>query len=223
MTAGVSRERFHQTSRHVNQSPIQLSQDRFCINIPNAIPPCANYFYICPMSKHKTHLLLGGNLGDRHANLAAARQLIGQRIGQVVKASSLYETQPWGKPDQPDFLNQALEVATDLKPEAVLTAVLKIEKELGRQREDKWTARTIDIDLLFFDAKILKTKDLTLPHPHLHERNFALVPMLEIAPNKQHPIFKKTIEELYEASEDDLDVVMLDDESENTQPKPDQR
>ncbi len=166
------------------------------------------------MSKHKTHLLLGGNLGDRHANLASAKRLIGLRIGTVVKASSLYETQPWGKPDQPDFLNQALEVATDLKPEEVLKAILNIEKELGRQREDKWNARTIDIDILFYDAKILNLKDLTLPHPHLHERNFALVPMLEIAANKQHPIFKKTIEELYEASEDDLDVVMLEDETE---------
>ncbi|MCC6725064.1 MAG: 2-amino-4-hydroxy-6-hydroxymethyldihydropteridine diphosphokinase [Saprospiraceae bacterium] len=170
------------------------------------------------MSKHKTHLLLGGNLGDRHANLAAARKLIGQRVGTVVKSSSLYETQPWGKTDQPDFLNQALEVATDLKPEEVLKDILNIEKELGRQREDKWSARTIDIDILFYDAKTLKTKDLTLPHPHLHERNFALVPMLEIAPNKQHPIFKKTIEELYEASEDDLDVVMLEDETEANRP-----
>jgi 2-amino-4-hydroxy-6-hydroxymethyldihydropteridine diphosphokinase len=164
------------------------------------------------MSKHKTHLLLGGNLGDRHANLASAKRLIGQRIGTVVKASSLYETQPWGKPDQPDFLNQALEVATDLNPDEVLKAILNIEKELGRQREDKWDARTIDIDILFYDAKVLKTKDLTLPHPHLHERNFALVPMLEIAPNKQHPIFKKTIEELYEACNDELEVVMLDEE-----------
>ncbi|MBK8564809.1 MAG: 2-amino-4-hydroxy-6-hydroxymethyldihydropteridine diphosphokinase [Saprospiraceae bacterium] len=170
------------------------------------------------MSKHKTHLLLGGNLGDRHDNLAKAKRLIGQRIGTVVKASSLYETQPWGKPDQPDFLNQAVEVATDLTADAVLRSVLAIEQELGRQREDKWNARTIDIDILFYDAKILKTKDLTLPHPHLHERNFALVPMLEIAPNKQHPIFKKTIEELYEASEDDLDVVMLDDETDANRP-----
>ncbi len=161
--------------------------------------------------QHKTHLLIGGNLGDRQSNLESARRLIGQRIGTLVKTSSLYETQPWGKPDQPDFLNQALEVATDLKPEEILKAILVIEKELGRQREDKWSARTIDIDILFYDATVLNTKDLTLPHPHLHERNFALVPMLEIAPNKQHPVFKKSIEELYEASKDDLEVVMLDE------------
>lgn len=161
--------------------------------------------------QHKTHLLIGGNLGDRQSNLESARRLIGQRIGTLVKTSSLYETQPWGKPDQPDFLNQALEVATYLKPEEILKAILAIEKELGRQREDKWSARIIDIDILFYDAKVLNTKDLTLPHPHLHERNFALVPMLEIAPNKQHPVFKKSIEELYEASKDDLEVVMLDE------------
>ena len=164
------------------------------------------------MTKHKTHLLIGGNLGDRLANLAAARRLISQRIGNVVKASSLYETQPWGNADQPDFLNQALEVATELPPLVVLKVILEIEKQLGRQRADKWSARTIDIDILFYDAKVLNTKDLTLPHPNLHERNFALVPMLEIAPNKQHPISKKNIEELYEACEDDLEVVMLDEE-----------
>lgn len=161
--------------------------------------------------QHKTHLLIGGNLGDRFANLAAARKLIGEKIGTVVKTSSLYETEPWGKPDQPDFLNQALEVATDLKPMEVLEAIFSIEKELGRQRDDKWGARTIDIDILFFDAKVLETKELTLPHPQLHERNFVLVPMLEIAPNKLHPVLKKTIEELYEASKDDLDVALLDE------------
>ena len=162
---------------------------------------------------NKTHLLLGANIGDRIGTLAEAKKRIGQRIGTVVKASSLYETQPWGRPDQPDFLNQALEVATELPPDGVLMAILAIEKELGRKREEKWSARTIDIDILFYDAKVLNTKDLTLPHPQLHERNFALVPMLEIAPNKQHPIFKKTVEELYEASTDELEVVMLEEEA----------
>ncbi|MCF8247865.1 MAG: 2-amino-4-hydroxy-6-hydroxymethyldihydropteridine diphosphokinase [Saprospiraceae bacterium] len=164
------------------------------------------------MSKQsKTHLLLGANLGDRAATIAKAKGLIAQKIGEVIKTSSFYETQPWGNPNQPAFLNQALEVATGLPPVAVLKAILEIEQALGRTRQEKWDARTIDIDLLFYDANVLKTKDLTIPHPHLHERNFALVPMLEIAPNKQHPILKKTIEELYEASDDDLDVVMLDE------------
>ncbi len=160
---------------------------------------------------NKTHLLLGANLADRLATMAEARNLIAKKIGTVVKASSLYETQPWGKTDQPEFINQALEVATELPPLVVLKAILEIEKLLGRNRQEKWDARTIDIDILFYDAKVLNTNELTLPHPHLHERNFALVPMLEIAPNKQHPVFKKTIEELYEASSDDLDVVMLDE------------
>ncbi len=185
-------------------------------------PQLQTIFYICRMNKqHKTHLLIGGNLGDRHANLAAARQLIGQHVGTLVKISSLYETQPWGVADQPDFLNQALEVSTDLKPVELLQALLKIEGDIGRKREEKWTARTIDIDILFYDAKTLNTSELELPHPHLHERNFALVPMLEIAPNKLHPVFKKTIEELYETCKDDLDVVMLDEEPEEVQPKTD--
>jgi 2-amino-4-hydroxy-6-hydroxymethyldihydropteridine diphosphokinase len=161
---------------------------------------------------NKTHLLLGANLGDRIATLAEAKKRIGQRIGTVVKESSLYETQPWGKPDQPEFINQALEVATSLPPMGVLKAILEIEQQLGRTRQEKWNARTIDIDMLFYENKILNTGELTLPHPQLHERNFALLPMLEIAPNKQHPIFKKNIEELYEASSDELEVVMLDSE-----------
>lgn len=170
----------------------------------------ATIFYICRMIKkqHKTHLLLGGNLGDRPANLSAARALISERIGHIVKASGLYETQAWGKEDQPDFLNQALEVATSMRPTALLQAVLAIEQEIGRQRGEKWDARTIDIDILFYNAKVLKTKDLEIPHPFLHERNFALVPMLEIAPFKRHPVLKQNILELYEASMDNLEVVI---------------
>lgn len=160
----------------------------------------------------KIHLLTGGNLGDRHQNLQTAKRLIREKIGEVTKASSLYETAAWGQVEQPDYLNQALEVTTELSPAAVLQAIFEIEKALGRSRRDKWEARTMDIDILFYDNKILKTKDLTIPHPLLHRRNFALVPMLEIAPLKKHPVLGKTIEELYEESEDELDVVLLESE-----------
>lgn len=167
------------------------------------------------MSKlKKTHLLTGANLGDRIGTLEAARRLIEVKIGTVLKTSGIYETQSWGNVDQPDYLNQALEVATSLPPGAVLEAIFEIEATLGRIRRSKWESRLIDIDILFYENKVLNTKELTIPHPHLHRRNFVLVPMLEIAPNKQHPIYKKTIEELYEETEDTLDVVLLDLEEE---------
>lgn len=159
---------------------------------------------------NKTHLLTGANLGDRIGTLEAARRLIEQEIGHVVSASSFYETQAWGNVDQPDYVNQALEVATALSPSEVLEAIFRIEAALGRTRRDKWEPRLIDIDILFYENTILNSRDLIIPHPHLHRRNFVLIPMLEIAPELLHPVLHKTIEELYELSEDTLDVILLD-------------
>ena len=164
------------------------------------------------MSKlKKVHLLTGANLGDCKATLAKARQMLEKRVGTVVKASHLYETEPWGDVEQPNYLNQALELATTLSPRQLLDATKSIEKELGRQRQTKWGARMVDIDILFFAHLAISSTQLTIPHPHIHRRNFVLIPMLEIAPHKQHPIFKKTIQELYMESEDDLEVVMLEE------------
>lgn len=165
------------------------------------------------MSKpKKIYLLTGSNLGDRIGNLMAAAKAIGEQIGQVTKTSHFYETQAWGKVDQPDYINQALEVLTQLSPHEVLEAIWRIEAALGRTRRSKWEPRPIDIDILFYENKVLSTPELTIPHPLLQRRNFALIPMLEIAPLKRHPILKLTIEELYEASTDDLDVIMLETE-----------
>ena len=163
------------------------------------------------MSKQKkVHLLTGANLGDRFATLEKAALLLSQRVGEINKISSLYETAPWGNVDQPNYLNQALEIATVLSPLELLKATQEIENELGRTRQVKWESRLIDIDLLFYEHRVINTDQLIVPHPHMQRRNFVLVPMLEIAPMKRHPIFKKTIEELYLESEDELDVCMLD-------------
>jgi 2-amino-4-hydroxy-6-hydroxymethyldihydropteridine diphosphokinase len=166
----------------------------------------------------KVHLLTGGNLGDRMATLREAQRLVEKKIGQVVKASSFYETEAWGNVNQPDYLNQALEVATSPSPLEVLHTIFEIEAALGRTRRNKWEARSIDIDILFYNNKIMETKELTIPHPHLHRRNFALIPMLEIAPLKKHPVFKKTIEELYLESEDPLDVFLLESTGDSEPP-----
>ena len=160
----------------------------------------------------KIHLLTGGNIGDRFDKLLKAKRLIHQNIGHVCQASSLYETEAWGKVDQEPYLNQALEVSTLLSPQEVLAEIFRIEKTLGRLRACKWEARSIDIDILFFEDEIIATDELKIPHPLLHRRHFVLIPMLEIAPYKIHPLLQKSIEELYCESRDKLEVILLETE-----------
>jgi 2-amino-4-hydroxy-6-hydroxymethyldihydropteridine diphosphokinase len=138
-----------------------------------------------------TILLLGANLGNRVVTLEQAVSLIGERVGRVMVQSSLYETAPWGVTNQPAFLNQVLMVETGLEPEAVLTQTQAIEQALGRVRHEHWGARTIDIDLLYYEQLIWQSPTLTLPHPFLHQRRFTLVPLAEIAPDFVHPVFKE--------------------------------
>ncbi|TAK43883.1 MAG: 2-amino-4-hydroxy-6-hydroxymethyldihydropteridine diphosphokinase [Saprospiraceae bacterium] len=158
----------------------------------------------------KIHLLTGGNVGDRFGKLLEAKRLIHQNIGPVLQTSSIFETEAWGKVNQAPYLNQALEVGTLLSPPEVLAEIFKIEKALGRLRRSKWEARPIDIDILFFEDEIVDTADLKIPHPLLHRRNFVLIPMLQIAPLKVHPLLQKNIEELYLESQDESEVMMLE-------------
>lgn len=155
----------------------------------------------------QTFLLLGANLGDRAATLRRATDLIAARLGPVVRQSGLYETAPWGITDQPAFLNQVLVVETTLEPEAVLEKTQAIEQALGRVRHEQWGARTIDIDILYYDSLILQTHRLTIPHPFLHQRRFTLVPLAEIAPDFVHPVLKKTTVELLADCEDTGEVI----------------
>lgn len=155
---------------------------------------------------HKVFLSLGGNLGDRQANLDKALTAITAKIGIVLTVSSIFETKAWGIENQPDFLNQVILVETNLSPKETLAAALAIELEMGRVREQKWYTRIIDIDLLFFDQQIITSKKLTIPHPFIPERNFVLAPLVEIAPDFIHPILKKSISALYKDSKDPLEV-----------------
>ena len=147
-------------------------------------------------AKETLYLLLGSNLGDRLQVMRAASELIDMQIGNIVSSSSVYETAPWGVLDQPSFLNQVLEVETEMAPEEVLRIILDIEHELGRVRYERWGARVIDIDILYFDHLILDTARLTIPHPRLHERRFTLAPLAEIAPDFIHPVLNKSSEQL---------------------------
>ncbi len=152
------------------------------------------------------YLILGTNLGARLQNLAAAKLEINRLVGTIKNESSLYETAPWGVHDQPNYLNQVIEIKTKMPPHQLLTELLSIEKNLGRTRELKWEARIVDIDVLFYNDEVMNTNQLQIPHPRLHERNFTLIPLVEIARNFIHPVFKKSILTLLDESPDTLSV-----------------
>jgi 2-amino-4-hydroxy-6-hydroxymethyldihydropteridine diphosphokinase len=154
-------------------------------------------------------LLLGSNLGDRYLYMNKAIAHIEHDIGPLLKASSIYETQSWGKMDAPDYLNQVVEVQTDLPAHIILEKVLNIENILGRQRKEKWGSRTIDIDILFYGQAIINEPDLQIPHRELHKRRFTLEPLVEIAPGYIHPTIKKSILQIKNELKDSLVVKKL--------------
>ncbi len=144
---------------------------------------------------HCVYLSLGTNLGDRLANLQSCLALFPPDI-RLIQASPVYETMPWGYPDQPAFLNQAVQVVTEFSPLDLLDAIKGIEKKVGRQETFRWGPRLIDIDILFYDSLVLETPDLKIPHPHIQERAFVLVPMVDIAPDFCHPVSGKSMRTL---------------------------
>jgi 2-amino-4-hydroxy-6-hydroxymethyldihydropteridine diphosphokinase len=155
---------------------------------------------------NEVFLSLGSNEGDRQGNLEETIRRIGKEAGTIVKISSVYRTAAWGKTDQPDFLNQAIQLETSLTPEELLEKILAIEHSLGRVRTEKWAMRIIDIDILLFGQRTINSPHLSLPHPELANRRFVLVPLNEIAPEYLHPVLKKTIRELLAACPDQLTV-----------------
>jgi len=153
----------------------------------------------------KVYLGLGSNQGDRFSNIQKAIHAIESEIGEVRKSSSYYETEPWGFTDKTFFINQVIEVSTDLSPIKVLNHILLIEKHLGRNRkltEQKYESRTIDIDILFYDNRIISEPNLQIPHPHIHERGFVLKPLNEICPSFLHPVTLESIEVLMQNCKD---------------------
>ena len=152
------------------------------------------------------YLLLGTNLGDRAVNLHHATQLIQQTVGPVAEASSCYETEAWGVQDQPTFYNQVLRITTLLEHEPLLLDLQTIEQQLGKIKLGRWRERLIDVDILYFGNRLVRTSFLTLPHPEIQHRRFTLVPLDEIAPQWVHPVLGKTHEQLLEECSDPLAV-----------------
>ncbi len=162
---------------------------------------------------NEIYLSLGSNQGDRIENLREAVKNIEKQIGQTVKVSSYYETEPWGFTDNTNFINQVIKIKSDLTPDNVLAKSLEIEKVLGRKRKaskQRYSSRNIDIDVLFIDDMIINTESLTVPHAHIHKRNFVLQPLCEIAPSLVHPIIQKNISQLTEECVDDMQVFKVD-------------
>ena len=142
----------------------------------------------------KTYIGLGSNLGEREAQIRLALDDLARLPGsRLVRASSLYDSEPVGEVDQPNFLNAVAEFETELDPRQLLWNLLLIERRLGRTRTRRWGPRTIDLDLLLYGALVLDEPDLQIPHPELARRSFVLVPLVELDPMLVHPVTGETL------------------------------
>jgi len=159
----------------------------------------------------KIYLLLGGNLGDKSLIFKETTGLLNEWVGEITRQSHIYETEPWGFESSDMFWNQVLELSVSISPLEVLNLTQQIEHQLGRTRESQqYDSRIIDIDILFYGDQIISLDNLTIPHPRIQDRKFALVPLNEIAHNLKHPVLQKSIGQLLLECTDQLRVERVD-------------
>lgn len=159
-------------------------------------------------------LLLGSNLGDRLSNFRFAVDEL-EKIGVGVQMKSkIYETGAWGISDQPNFLNQVLQISTEMNAHELLHACKSIEKAAGREQNQRWGPRVLDIDILYYNDEIITSENLIVPHPGIPVRAFTLVPLVEIAPDFVHPILQISNKQMLINTKDDLTVTIFDHQNE---------
>ncbi len=157
------------------------------------------------------YLLLGSNMGNKFVAIQQARHEIEKVFGKLKKYSSVYEAEPWGFVSEELFLNQVVLIDTKEPPDKILAKILAIERRIGRDSKQHGSkSRIIDIDILLYGDAIINDPDLTIPHPRMHLRNFALIPLKEIAPSRVHPLLYKTIEQVESECPDKLRVKKLE-------------
>ncbi len=158
--------------------------------------------------KKEVFLLLGSDMGDRLSNLSQARDFICAAVGALLEQSPIYETEAWGFASEALFLNQVLRVESDLSAFDLLELLKQIELRMGRLPSllEGYVSRAIDIDILFYGNELIDSEHLTIPHSKLHERRFALLPMVDIASDMYHPLLKKSLIQLLNECQDTLNV-----------------
>ena len=144
----------------------------------------------------RVYIGIGSNLGDRQANCLKAVQMLEEAGIHVAQQSSMHETRPWGVNDQPDFINAAVGADVDMTPEELFRTLKKIESDMGRTETERWRPRLIDLDILLYGSFVMESENLTIPHKHMHERSFVLLPLAEIAAGVIHPVLNKRIADL---------------------------
>jgi 2-amino-4-hydroxy-6-hydroxymethyldihydropteridine diphosphokinase len=155
------------------------------------------------MKKNTVYLCIGGNLGEREANLEETREFLEFNFGDVVETSSVYESEGWEMENVPAFLNQVVKIETELTPLELLQEIAELEEFYGRERKSGiYLSREMDVDVLLYNDEIIVTENLIVPHPKMALRRFVLEPLNEIAPDLVHPMLKKTIAELLKDCED---------------------
>ncbi|NFI84871.1 2-amino-4-hydroxy-6-hydroxymethyldihydropteridine diphosphokinase [Clostridium botulinum] len=147
---------------------------------------------------HTVYVAFGSNIGEKESYIKRALEKIEERGMEIIKVSSIYETEPYGVLDQDSFLNGVVKIETNLTPEDLIGELLNIEKQLNRVRERRWGPRTIDLDIIFYDDLIINEKDLVIPHKDMENREFVLKPLCDIDENFIHLVLKKSVRELYD-------------------------